>query len=431
MAESSYPKRQKMEMESEKSSPLKNVNVGKAAIAIDMILNIDFEDFKSIVGNMDIDSYTQLSKRLSGIGQAMKESRACFTDIPVIAVASNMFPFLENRTDWNNFALVSKEIHKAVTEHKDLSPPWPECQLNDASIDDYSIPKFSHDGEFIAYGNHEGCIFIWSRRKGLVASWRRVHGGDSSVSFSPCSNVLVSTGRDKKIKLWDLDNHNRCCWTQQVVELHDKIAFSPIGDVFATFGRSNETAVCLRNTLDGSLSKTVTSSIDRKCRVAISPDGRMLAVGGCSNAIELCYLGDSSESTATILNGHTRRQRRPTGYVVDIAYSPDGKFLASASSTDKTIKIWDMASQQCIQSLTGHTRQVISISYSPDGKFLASSSVDSDIRLWSIANGNCVEIIEADRIVHLVEFSPDGKILLTTENLEVNRISRLRYVNPA
>jgi WD40 repeat protein len=114
--------------------------------------------------------------------------------------------------------------------------------------------------------------------------------------------------------------------------------------------------------------------------------------------------------------------------VLDIIYSPDGKFLASASASEEgTIKIWDVANQQCIQTLTGHKgRRVNSISYSPDGKFLASGSNDKNIRLWSLANGNCVETIKAGRnTVESVEFSKDGNVLLTKEGFY---IIRLRYL---
>jgi WD40 repeat protein len=358
--------------------------------------------------------------------QAMEESIPCFADIPVIAVASNMFPFLESRTDWNNFALVSKEIYKAVTEHKDLSPPWPDCQLSEAGEGaSYCTPIFSHDGELIAYGNGGGRISIWSRRKALVASWKGHDSHASDVSFSPCSNLLLSIGGDKRINLWDLDNHNRCLWTQQDVgSLHQsKIVFSPSGDVFATFGyRDDNPGVFLRNTSDGSLSKTLTS-VREFHGGAFSPDGRTLAVRSShQNTIELWDHGDS-ESTAAHLVGHT-------SYLLEVAYSPDGKFLASASQ-DKTIKIWNVANQQCIHTLTGRKRYE-RISYSPDGKFLASGGKDGYIRLWSMANGRCVKKIKAaGNKVPSVAFSPDGKMLLTKEGLTEGRgrvIIRLRYV---
>jgi WD40 repeat protein len=405
MAESyQHPKHQKIEM----------IDIGKA---IGTILHIDMEEFQNHVGNIDFDTYTKLTERLSKLDQAMTDARPSFSDIPVSAVVANMFHYLEKRTDWNNFALVTKEMNKAVTEHKDLTPPWPEGQLNHASIDDYSRPKFSHDGEFIAYSNSRGRIYIWCRRKGLVASLEG-HDRNSSVSFSPCSNLLVSTGHDERIKLWDLADNNQCRWTQQEdTEFHDTVAFSPTGDVFATFGYLDG-LVFVRRTLDGSISKKIRSGIEIKFGVAFSPDGRTLAICGNANSIELWDLDDSG-STATLLDGHT-------GFVLDIAYSPDGNFLASASN-DKTIKIWDMANhQRCIQNLRDHIGPVRSVSFSPDGKFLASGSEDRTIRVWYMVNGNCVDTIKVGGYIDNVEFSNDGKMLLTKEGAwEI----RLRYVH--
>jgi WD40 repeat protein len=357
---------------------------------------------------------------LSKLRQAMKNARpTSFSDIPVSAVVANMFHYLENRTDWNNFALASKEINKAVTGHNDLSPPWPKGQLIHDSIDDYSRPKFSHDGEFIAYSNSRGHIHIWSRRKGLVAS-SEGDARNSSLSFSPSSNLLVSIGYDDRIKLWDLANNNQCRWTQQEdTEFHDTVVFSPTGDVFATFGYPDR-LVFVRSILDGSISKKIRSYIGMKFGVALSPEGHTLAVCGNAHSVELWDLNDSG-STCTILDGHT-------GFVLDIAYSPAGNFLASASN-DKTIRIWDMENcnrQRCVRSLTGHTEPVRFLSFSPDGKFLASAGDENDIRVWSMDNGNCVETVNVSSLVRSVEFSHDGKMLLTKEGEDV---IRLRSVN--
>jgi WD40 repeat protein len=411
----SFPKRQKIGMES--SSRL--AQVGKA---VDTILNIDLEDFQTHVGHMDFDGYKKLLERLSGLGQAMKDSRPAFSNIPVSAVVTNMFHYLESRTDWNSFALVTKEINKAVMEHKDIAPPWPECFLIHESIDQYSAPTFSHVGEFIAYGNYGGYICLWSRKKGLVERWRG-HSNVSSVSFSPCSNLLVSIGSDNRIKLWDLDNRNLCVWTQANTSRHDKVAFSPTGDIIATFGYP-DARVFVRSKSDGSILQTLRSDIGIKYGVAFSPDGRTLAVCGYQNAIELWDLdNDSGRSTSTLFDGHTED-------VLAIAYSPDGKFLVSASN-DKTLKLWDVAKEKCVQNLKGHIGRVRSVSFSPDGKFLASGSDDREIRVWSMANGNCVETIKATGDVFSVEFSYDGKILLTKEGRDGIRLRHLHLLGHA
>ena len=75
-----------------------------------------------------------------------------------------------------------------------------------------------------------------------------------------------------------------------------------------------------------------------------------------------------TECSKGTLTGHT-------GGVSDVAFSPDGRILAS-SSYDHTLRLWDVVTGEHIRTLTGHRHQVLSLAFSPDGRTLASGSVD-------------------------------------------------------
>jgi WD40 repeat protein len=67
-----------------------------------------------------------------------------------------------------------------------------------------------------------------------------------------------------------------------------------------------------------------------------------------------------------------------------VAFSPDGKTLASGSSEENTVRLWDVNSRKPTAALKGHEESVTSVTFSPDGKLLASGSRDGTVRLWKL-----------------------------------------------
>ncbi len=82
------------------------------------------------------------------------------------------------------------------------------------------------------------------------------------------------------------------------------------------------------------------------------------------NTVKLWSL--ESHKKITTLQGHSSE-------VFSVAFSPDGKYLASGSK-DKTVKLWSVESHKEVTMLQGHSSDILSVAFSPDGKYLASGS---------------------------------------------------------
>ncbi|NJR14603.1 MAG: LuxR family transcriptional regulator [Calothrix sp. CSU_2_0] len=135
--------------------------------------------------------------------------------------------------------------------------------------------------------------------------------------------------------------------------------------------------------------------------LAYSSKKSIWAMGDTKSHIRLRYPEGQQWLT---MEGHTN-------WVRSIAFSCDGKILASASD-DKKVMLWDTEYGRLVKTLKGHKNRVWSVAISPNGKTIASGSEDKTIRLWQADTGECFQILEKHtHWVRTVAFSPDGNIL--------------------
>ncbi|MEL6352187.1 MAG: NB-ARC domain-containing protein [Cyanobacteria bacterium J06627_28] len=145
--------------------------------------------------------------------------------------------------------------------------------------------------------------------------------------------------------------------------------------------------------------------------MAFSPGGELLATGDTNSEIWI-WQTDLSPTSGDI-TAHTSTFQGHGNWVCSVAFSPDGTQLVSGSA-DRTIKLWDVATGECLKTLEGHSNWVMSVAFSPDGTQLVSGSADRTIKLWNVETSDCLETLEGHRHgVWSVAFSPDGTQLVS------------------
>jgi serine/threonine protein kinase len=152
---------------------------------------------------------------------------------------------------------------------------------------------------------------------------------------------------------------------------------------------------------DITLANTIKAHDESVLSIAISPDSKTIASSG-DRTIKLWNLATGKEIFA--LNGHSQR-------VNVVAISLDGKTLVSGSD-DSTIKIWNLAKKEQIRTLYGHTDSVHALAISPDGQTLIDGSDDNTIKVWNLTTGQKIRTLAGHTFwVRSVAISPDGNTL--------------------
>jgi WD40 repeat protein len=235
------------------------------------------------------------------------------------------------------------------------------------------------------------------------------------LAFSPDSATLaVIIG--EVVKLFDVASGQETATI--VTRRATNIIFSPDGKSLYVGG--GEDGITVWDITTGTQIRKFGDSFLAANRIALSPDGSLLVSAGTFNNVEM-ILWDAA--TGRQLHTFTRNEAEAVGLgVKDLAFSPDGRLLASAEGEAATIKLWDVATGSELQTLVGHSEPASSIAISPDGATLVSGSEDGTTRLWTLSAGEAEPTPAATASTTGVEPTPQATFIplssraITVEN---------------
>lgn len=241
------------------------------------------------------------------------------------------------------------------------------------------------------------------------------------VTFSPDGLLLVSGAQDGVIRLWEVKTG------RMIQELKDKavriydVSFSPDGSLLAT-GEMGGAKV--RDIKSGKVILNVFDEAIATTNVDFSPDGQLLACGTVFNVVSVWKIRNGK--LVREFKGHKESGLR--GIITDVAFSPDGLFIASSSNCDSKVRIWKVKTGRTVRLLTGTSYGsggIKSIAFSSNGLFLVTGSEhDEEICVWNLRNGNIIQHVIGEKYGHVVvTFSPEGLFLVS------GRYSKAKVLN--
>ncbi|MEP0912527.1 protein kinase [Leptolyngbya sp. GB1-A1] len=205
----------------------------------------------------------------------------------------------------------------------------------------------------------------------------------SSIALSPTGLYAVSGGSDRLIRIWEV----------------------PSGRCVCTFRRHRGQVTAVSLNSDGS--QLLSGSEDQTIKLwNIASNSLQFTFGGVERVRfrdKIRRLLNPSPPTSSS-NGHK-------GTIRAIAFSPDRRNILSGAD-DSALKLWDVNSGRCLQTLRGHRARVFAVAFDPTGREAISASNDQTIKLWNLTTGQVLQTLKGHQQLTAIALSSSGRYVL-------------------
>ena len=293
--------------------------------------------------------------------------------------------------------------------------------------------SFSPDRNIIATASQDGTVKLWNLEGKQIKSFSAANNAKFwGISFSPKGQILAAASTDGTVRLWRLNGKD----IEEVEPLKVSqslvwdISFSPDGQVLASADSSGTVKLWQ---FDGDkfnpdpiyqikAHDQVKGEDQEIHKINFSPDGKFLATASIDNTAKLWRFDGQKIEFLRTLKGHTDS-------LWDVTFSPDSRTIATASS-DNNAKLWNLEGKE-IKTLSGHKQGVLSASFATYEQnkelVVATASDDNTIKLWNLKGEEIITLTGHINGVWRASFSPNGKFLATASR---DKTVKLWNLNP-
>ena len=250
--------------------------------------------------------------------------------------------------------------------------------------------------KYLATASGDGTMKIFTPYPLALRKTFQGHGKSvNSLAFSPDGGTLGSASSDTTVRLWDFTGRQKLRIDPPAGRDAGSVfsvLFNPRGNFFAA-GYADG-LIGLFNT-QGRMIGQYAGHDNHVNGLAFSADGSMLASGG-------------SDKLLIIWNSNYRpeaKYKMEFNEISAVAWSPREELVATAGY-DTAIRLWNRKGQ--VRVLVGHESFINSLNFTPDGRFLISGSSDGTIKIWKLATGACLTVVNLFNNEDYLDYDSDG-----------------------